>query len=149
MQATSLILRNKENGINFERMYYQAICLGEIEQAERLYAAYKKEPVDGFWHDAYQALGIPETILMSAIINFLNMPFGSYVFRRLEDSEIEIVPWLYGDNDSKQILIEALSEENASVDTLNAYSRTLLLTANFLEWLNNYHRTLEKEASNG
>lgn len=149
MQATSLILRDKQNGINFERMYYQAICLGELEQAERLYAAYQKEPVNGFWHDAYQALGLPETILMSAIINQLNMPFCSYVFRRIEDNEMEIVPWLYGNNDSKQVLIDAVREDNASINALNTCSRTLLLTAHFLEWLNDYQKTTEKENSNG
>lgn len=150
MQAISLILRNHENGVNFERLYYQAICLGEIEQAERLYAEYQKEPVDGFWRDAFRALGLSETILMASVVNYLNMPFGSYVFRRLEEQEIEIVPWLYGDNNSKQVLVDALREDKASVDTLNTYSRTLMLTADFLEWLNKYNQTAaKKEASHG
>ncbi len=138
---TTLVLKN--DGSNFEHMYYQAICLGELEKAERLYAQYRKTPSKFFWRDAFRAQEMQETTLMSAIINLFSMPFGSYVFKRLDDDIIEIEPWLYADAGSKQALIDALRSETADAQTLHAYARTLHLTADFLSWLEAYEKTAE------
>lgn len=133
---TTLVLRN--DGYSFEKLYYQAICLGEIHKAETLYARYSKENTPTFWRDAFRLSGLQETVLMSAIINSLNMPFGSYVFTRLDDEVIEISPWLYAEEASKRALIEALNEETADAESLRAFARTMNLTADFLSWLKEY-----------
>lgn len=141
---TTLVIRN--DGVNFEQMYYQAICLGELKEAERLYAEFSAARTPHFWRDAFQARGLQETVLMSAIVNMLDMPFGSYVFTRLDDEEMHITPWLYGDAEGKRALVSAIEAETADAPALNAYARTLHLTADFLEWLPKYNRRGRSEA---
>ena len=45
MSAT-LILTNEDN--RFEKLYYQAICMGELSTAERLYKQYSATPQKTF-----------------------------------------------------------------------------------------------------
>lgn len=147
--GATLILTNEGN--RFEKLYYQAICMGELSAAERLYKQYTAAPTKAFWREAYQKSGLPETVLMSAIINHLDMPFGSYMFARRTDEVIEIVPWLYGDEQSKQALIDAVRKETSDVSALRAHARDLTLTADFIEWLAAYelHNTPKTEDAHG
>lgn len=138
---TTLVLKN--DGYSFEKLYYQAIGLGEIHKAETLYARYIKENTPTFWRDAFRLSGLQETVLMSAIINSLDMPFGSYVFTRLDDEVIEIAPWLYADESIKKGLIEALNDETADAEALRSFARTMHLTADFLTWLKQYTEKAE------
>lgn len=134
--GATLILRNEGN--SFEKLYYQAICMGELSTAERLYKQYTAAPQKSFWQDAFAQSGLPETVLMSAIINHLGMPFGSYMFARLDNEVIEIVPWLYGDEESQQALIDAVRQETADAQALRTHARALTLTADFIDWLKAY-----------
>lgn len=136
MDGTTLILKN--DGKNFEKMYYRAVCMGEMHRAERLYAQYVKAPTSHFWRDAFRETGMQDTIFMSAIINLLDIPFGSYVFKRLDDEVIEIAPWLYEDDDGLNEILGALRAKTSDERELQVYARTIRLTADFLAWLHKH-----------
>ncbi|MDD3333902.1 MAG: hypothetical protein PHI98_00150 [Eubacteriales bacterium] len=146
MQSTSLILKN--DGKNFEKMYYSAICLGVLSDAERLYAEYRKHPTATFWRDAFVKNEVSETLLMSAIINMLNIPFGSYMFKRRDNEIMEITPWIYGNEKNEEIVLKALDKDTVEIQDLKSLSRMFRVTAAFLEWLNDYEKK-ELKKKNG
>lgn len=137
--AYNLILENGKN-INFESLYQRAISLVDGDAALEMIRSQKRKGASPrFWQTTYLKGGYQELSLMSAIIFELDMPFGAYVIVRQEQDLIEVVPWLFSSNvDRSQVAAEVFRGE-ASSDEIRSYARTLTLTADYLDWLEDFN----------
>ena len=133
-----LILRRGQD--DFERLFYLAICLGDTDIAARHYQEYLTSPSPHFWQDLCAKENVSDKIVMSAVINHLDMPFGAYAFARYEEELMEIVPLLYSEKFDGELMVSELFSKETRAQTLRTYALLIGQTADFIEWLDRYHK---------
>ncbi len=125
------------DGKLFEKIYYLALSIADPEKAERLFAERRRSenPLDRYWQNRFNEYGGTDNVLVSAIVNTLDMPFCAYVLTRREPDLLEISPWLLsGKVNGDRMEHEALSDD-VTDETLLYYARMFALTADFISWL--------------
>lgn len=137
-----LVLKRGED--DFERLFYLAVCLGDSEIAARHYQEYLNAPTPHFWQEVCAKENVSDKIIMSAIINHLNMPFGAYAFARYEEELIEVVPLLYSEKFDGELMETELFSKETRAETLRTYAILITQTADFIEWLNRFNKKRHK-----
>lgn len=136
-----LVLR-EEDGKLFENIYYLAMSIASPKLASALYDRRppKDDPLNRYWQNAFNGIGGTENVLVSAIVNTLDMPFGAYVLIDRAPDRLTITPWLLsGKVDARQIENDVMADD-VNCDTLLTYARRFALTADFLAWLDKRER---------
>lgn len=137
--AYNLVLINGKN-INFESLFQRAISLVDGDAALEMIRQQKRAGASPrFWQETYLKGGYQELSLMSAIIFELDMPFGAYVIVRQEQDLIEVVPWLFSSNINRMDVARDIFSGDITSDEFRSYSRTLSLTADYIDWLETFY----------
>lgn len=135
------LLRLKNDGRNFETIYYNAINMMDPGVASKLMRKYPgAEKAPHYWRDLAHDRELSDNILISTIVMNLVMPFSAYVLEKETDDELVISPWLFSSKVDRHRLVNEIFGKASSPKTLSAYSRTLSFTAEFLTWLADFEK---------
>ncbi|MDD2648662.1 MAG: hypothetical protein PHI27_12910 [Eubacteriales bacterium] len=135
------LLRLKNDGKNFETIYYNAIDMMDPHVASKLMHKYPgTEKAPNYWREQAETREISDNLLISTIVMNLGMPFSAYVLEEKTDDRIVISPWLFSSKMDRHKLIYEVFGEGTTTETLSTYSRTLSFTAEFLLWLNEFEK---------